>query len=442
MNQGAPEVAERPALPSTSSTAGAAKPAAHGPRGRLWIVVAVLAGIGGAVFFARRSATSDGASGPSGAASASPDARPAPVVVASAEQRDIPIYLEGLGNAVPLATVTVKSQVDGRLDKVLFTEGQRVKKGEALAQVDPRPFVIQLHQAEAALARDGAQSKNAKRNLDRYQTLVGQKLIPQQQVDDQETTFDQAQAAIQSDRATAESARLQLDYARIQSPIDGVTGVRLVDPGNIVHANDASGIVVVTTLDPMAVIFTLPEDDLPRVSKELAAGPLTVEAYSRDAGTRLAVGKVALVDNQVNQATATIRIKALFPNPDNVLWPNAFLKARLLLTIKKGALVVPATAIQRGPQGTFVYLVDAASKANVHPVVVDTTEDEWAILASGLAPGDRVVTEGQNQLRPGAKVAPRAATPPSRDASRAPRSATASPGASGAAPPHAKGSRP
>lgn len=434
MDHGAPETA-----PRTTALHGA-KPAAPANRGRLWLVGVVVAAVaGGGVFLARRSATSANGAGPSGAPSASAEARPTPVVVATAERRDVPVYLQGLGNVVPLATVTVKSQVDGRLDRVLFTEGQHVKNGDVLAQVDPRPFVIQLHQAEAALARDTAQSGNAKRNLDRYQALALQKLIPQQQVDDQQTTFDQAQAALQSDRATAESARLQLDYARIKSPIDGVTGVRLVDPGNIVHANDQTGIVVVTTLDPMAVVFTLPEDDLPRVSKELARGPLSVEAYSRDAGTRLAVGKVALVDNQVNQATATIRIKATFPNPDNVLWPNAFVKARLLLTTEKGALVVPATAVQRGPQGTFVYLVGADTKATVHPVVVGTTEDEWAIVASGLAPGDSVVIEGQNQLRPGAKVSARPAVPPSRGTGGAPEGSSAAPRGS-ARPP--RGARP
>jgi multidrug efflux system membrane fusion protein len=388
---------------------GPAPAARSGPK-RLVLLVVVGAVVAlGVVFFTRKHGAPGAAgAGPAPAGSAGVESRPVPVVIAETAQRDVPIYLEGLGNAVPLATVVVKTQVDGRLDKVLFTEGQSVKKGEVLAQIDPRPYVIALHQAEAAMARDAAQSRNAKRNLERYQNLVAQKLIAQQQVDDQQTMFDQAEAAIASDRTLAENARLQLDYAKIKSPIDGVTGVRLVDPGNIVHPADATGIVVVTQLDPMAVVFTLPEDDLPRISRELAKGPLTVEAYNRDGATKLALGKLSFVDNQVNQQTATVKLKAVFPNPDKALWPNGFIKARLHLTTRQGALTVPASAIQRGPNGTFVYVVDAANKTSVRPVVVDVVEDDLAILQKGLAPGERVVTEGQNQLRPGAIVAPRA----------------------------------
>jgi multidrug efflux system membrane fusion protein len=376
---------------------------------RRWLVLGLFAVLcaGGVIYWRRRApAGSEGAS-PATTASASAESRVVPVVVVKAERRDVPVYLDGLGNAQPLATVTVKSQVDGRLDSVKFTEGKAVKKGEVLAQIDPRPFVIALHQAEATLARDDAQAKNARRNLERYTNLVSQKLIPQQQVDDQQTAYDQALASVAADRTQIASARLSLDYARITSPIDGVTGVRLVDPGNIVHAGDAGGIVVVTQLDPMAVVFTLPQDDLPRVSRELAAGPLTAEAYSRDGDSRLGVGRLQLIDNQVNQATATIRLKAIFPNPDKVLWPNAFIKVRLLLSTIKGAVVVPAQAIQRGPSGAFVYVVDADKKAAMRSVVVDAAPDDIAVIEKGLAAGDDVVVEGQNALRPGAKVAPR-----------------------------------
>lgn len=368
----------------------------------------------GVVFWRRRVPGGSAGASPAAPSSASSESRIVPVVVVKAERRDVPVYLDGLGNAQPLATVTVKSQVDGRLDAVRFKEGQAVKKGDVLAQIDPRPFVIALHQAEATLARDDAQAKNARRNLERYTNLVSQKLIPQQQVDDQQTQYDQAQASLAADRTQIESARLSLDYARITSPIDGVTGVRLVDPGNIVHAGDAGGIVVVTQLDPMAVVFTLPQDDLPRVSRELSAGQLTAEAYSRDGDTRLGVGRLELIDNQVNQATATIRLKAIFPNPDKALWPNAFIKVRLLLSTIKGALVVPAQAIQRGPQGAFVYVVDGEKKAAMRPVVVDAAPDDSAVIEKGLAGGEDVVVEGQNALRPGAKVAPRppVAVPP------------------------------
>jgi multidrug efflux system membrane fusion protein len=391
-----------------------------------WLIgLGLVAGAGALAFVRLRGVPAAGA--PAGSGSPG-EARPVPVVVAIAAKRDVPIYLEGLGNAAPLATVVVRTQVDGRLEKVFYTEGQSVKKGEVLAQIDSRSFAIALRQAEAASARDTATAENAKRNLERYRNLAGQKLIAQQQVDDQQTLHDQAMAALASDRTLADNARLQLDYARIKSPIDGVTGVRLVDPGNIVHASDATGIVVVTQLDPMGVVFTLPEDDLPRVSQELARRPLTVEAYSRDAQRRLAVGTLLLVDNQVNQATATIKLKAVFPNPERSLWPNGFVKARLLLTTKPGALVVPAQAIQRGPKGTFVYVVDASSKAQTRFVTLDATEDEIAVLASGLEAGERVVIEGQSQLRPGAKVAPRA---PAGEGSAA---SPEKPGATGAAP--------
>ena len=391
----------------------------------VFALLALLSAVGVFLWRRRTPATSERA--PSTAASASPEARVIPVAVVKAVRRDVPVYLDGLGNAQPLATVTVKSQVDGRLDSVRFKEGQKVKKGEVLAQIDPRPFVIALHQAEAAMARDDAQAKNARRNLERYTNLVSQKLIPQQQVDDQQTAYDQAQASVAADRTQVESARLSLDYARITSPIDGVTGVRLIDPGNIVHAGDAGGIVVVTQLDPMAVVFTLPQDDLPRVSRELSAGPLTAEAYSRDGDTRLGTGRLELIDNQVNQATATIRLKAIFPNPDKALWPNAFVKVRLLLATLHGALVVPAQAIQRGPQGAFVYVVDAEKKAVIRPVEVDAAPGESAVVNKGLDGGEDVVVEGQNALRPGAKVAPRTPAPPPEKGSASRRTRSASP---------------
>jgi multidrug efflux system membrane fusion protein len=338
-----------------------------------------------------------------GAAEAAAE-RPVAVALAPVIVRDVPVYLEGLGNATPLATVTVKSQVDGRLDKILFTEGQHVKIGDVIAQIDPRPFTIQLHQAEAALARDQSSLANAKLNLDRYTKLREQSLVAQQQVDDQRATADQGEAGVKADQAQIENAKLQLDYARIRSPIDGVTGVRLVDQGNLVHANDTTGIVVVTQLDPMSVIFTLPQDDLDRVGKAMGGGAVTVDAYSRDGVTKLSTGQLQVIDNQVNQATATVRLKATFPNPDNALWPNEFVKIRLLLQTLKAVTTIPAAAVQRGPQGTFVYVVDAEQKANVRPVEVNSVDSQTAVVTKGVNPNEQVVIEGQNQLRPGAKV--------------------------------------
>ena len=334
--------------------------------------------------------------------------RPIPVLVSEAVTRDVPIYLEGLGTVTAYKTVNVRSQVDGRLDKVVFREGQPVKHNEVLAQIDPRPFQILLEQGKAALTRDQAQLDGAKRDLDRYEAVGGQHLLPQQQIDDQRALVAQLTGTVQNDHATIDSAKLQLDYARIKSPIDGVTGVRLVDPGNLVHAADAGGIVVVTQMDPIAVLFTLPQDDLPDVAKQQAAGPLVVEARSRDGAQLLANGQLELIDNQINQGTATMRLKAIFPNPERALWPNQFVKARLRLTVRKGALVIPAVAVQRGPQGAFVYVANG-DQAELRNVGVERIEGEDALISQGLSPGDKVVREGQSQLRPGAKLALREA---------------------------------
>ncbi len=383
-------------------------PTTHGGKANRWILgvmgVVLLGGLG---WWLR-----DRKHGAAVPAAPSAESRVVPVLVATVTKADVPIYIEGLGNVVPLSTVNVRSQVEGRLDRVVFKEGQNVKRGDLLAQIDPRPYMIQLHQGEATLAKDTAQLRNGKLNLERYRSLREQNLIPQQQVDDQQTVVDQSAATILGDQVQVDNARLQLDYARIVAPIDGVTGIRLVDPGNIVHANDATGIVVITQLDPIAVVFTLPEDDLARVSKQLARGPVSVEAYSRDGVSKVGTGQLALIDNQINATTATIRLKATFANADRTLWPNEFIKARLLLTTRKDVLVVPATVVQRGPQGTFAYVVSADKTVAMRPVEVDSTEGETTILAKGLAAGDVVVADGQNGLRPGSKVAPRTAERP------------------------------
>jgi multidrug efflux system membrane fusion protein len=378
---------------------------------RRWVVgLVVAAAVVVAIVVVRGRGRSQGQAG------AAPDARgggdrPIPVLVAPAETRDVPIYLEGLGTVTAYKTVNVRAQVDGRLDRVIYREGQAVKHGEVLAEIDPRPFAILLHQGEAALARDQAQLDGAKRNLERYQAVGGQHLLPQQQIDDQGALVQQLSGTVLADKAQIENARLQLDYARIKSPIDGITGVRLVDPGNIVHAADTTGIVVVTQMDPIAVLFTLPQDDLPDVARAQAQAPLTVDAQSRDGTQTLGTGKLELIDNQINQGTATMRGKAIFPNPDRTLWPNQFVKARLRLTVRQGALVVPAAAVQRGPQGTFVYVVGAGERAELRGVTVDRIEGELALIAKGLVPGERVVREGQSQLRPGAKLGLREAGP-------------------------------
>jgi multidrug efflux system membrane fusion protein len=350
------------------------------------------------------------------ATSASAESRMVPIQVVTASRVDVPVILEGLGNVTPVATVVVRSQVDGRLEKVFFKEGEQVKKGQLLAQIDARPFQILLLQGQASLARDSATLVNAKLDLGRYQTLGDQNLVPRQQVDTQRTLVAQTDAAILADQAQISSAKLNLEYSRITSPVTGVTGVRLVDPGNIVHAADVGGIVIVTQLDPIAVIFTLPEDDQFRISQAMAKGPLNVDAFSRDGVKKLGTGQVLLIDNQINTTTATIRLKATFANADHALWPNGFVKARLVLATTKGALALPNSTIQHGPQGTFVYVMKNDQTVEVRTVEISTIQGDTAIIESGIDVGEKVVSEGQNQLRPGAKVSVRAAPEPSNSA--------------------------
>jgi multidrug efflux system membrane fusion protein len=338
-----------------------------------------------------------------GARSRANEPRAVPVLVEPVRRRTVPVWLEGLGTVSAWQQVTVRSQVDGRLERVFFKEGQRVRAGELLAQIDPRPFLVQLHQAEGALARDRAQLKAGKLDLDRYRQLADRRLIASQQLDQQRGTVGQAEGAVTVDLAAVESARLNLDYCKIRASTDGVVGVRLVDPGNFVRAADPGGLVVLTQLDPAAVFFTLPEDDLPRVTAAQRRGEVSVEAWSRDGASLLGKGKLIVVDNQINQATATLRLKAQLPNPDGKLWPNEFVKARLLVDTLESALVVPAAAVQRGPQGTFVYLVGPDNLAVMRKMDVALTIAEMAVVTD-LAAGDPVVIEGQSLLRPGARV--------------------------------------
>jgi membrane fusion protein, multidrug efflux system len=326
------------------------------------------------------------------------------VTLARVETKDVPIWLEGLGTVAAWQQVTVRAQVDGRLDKVFFTEGQAVHKGDVLAQIDPRPFAAQLHQAEGAQARDRAQLHDAQINLERYRELRAGKLIAQQQVDDQAALAGQAEGAVHADEAQIETARLNLDYAHVRAPIDGVVGVRQVDAGNLVHATDVNGLVVITQIDPTALLVTLPEDVLPQLTAAMARGEVPVEAWSRDGATRLGVGTLLVIDNQINQATATLKLKCKLPNPERKLWPNQFVKARLLVETRKGAIVIPAAAVQRGPQGTFVYLAGPDGKAQQRTVEIAVTVADSAIVQKGLEPGESVVVEGQNQLRPGSTL--------------------------------------
>ncbi len=329
-----------------------------------------------------------------------------PVIVAAAQRRDLPIYLDGLGSVEAFYTVTLKSRVDGEMMEVRFKEGQDVHKGDLLAIIDPRPYQVALAQAEANLAKDKAQLADAKLNADRYTQLVKDGVIPRQQYDTQVALANQLQGGVDSDQAQIDSAKLNITYSQITSPIDGRVGLRLVDPGNIVHAADTGGLLVITQMEPIAVVFTLPEDSLPAVNSATRAGAtLIVKALSRDNGMQIAQGTLLTIDNQIDQTTGTFKLKAVFDNKDRALWPNQFVNARLLIDTKRNATIIPAAAIDHGDQGAFVYRINPKQEiAEVVPVDVGLTQDNLALITSGIAPNDLVVTDGQDRLRAGVRV--------------------------------------
>lgn len=338
-----------------------------------------------------------------------------PVSVAAARRQDMPVYLVGLGSVTPLNAVSLKSRVDGQLVQVAFKEGQHVKKGQLLAVIDPRPFEVQLSQAQASLFRDQAQLRDAKLNYERFKGLLEQSgAMSQQQVDTQAALVDQYEGTVRNDQAQIDNAKLQLTYCHVTSPIDGRIGLRLVDPGNIVHASDANPLLVVTQLEPITAIFTLPEDQLPSVAKRMRSGTLPVEAYSRDNQTKLATGRLLTIDNEIDQTTGTGRLKAEFSNPDGQLWPNQFVNIRLLLDTLKDSIVVPAAAVQRGPQGTYVYVVKPDKSVEVRPVTVAVSQNNLTAIATGLSVNDLVVTDGQDKLHAGSVVETRPAVPTNR----------------------------
>ena len=327
-----------------------------------------------------------------------------PVSVAIVQRQDVPIYLTGLGTVQASFTVGIHSQVDGKLQEVLFTEGQQVKKGDVLAKIDPRLFQAALDQAKAKKAQDVAQFISASKDLERSNTLVKSNITSQQIVDQQQGKVDQLRAMIDADEAMIQTAQTNLDYTTITAPSDGRMGVRLVDPGNIVHANDQGALATLVLTRPSAVLFTLPARTLDDIRAAMARGPVEVTAFDQDNRHALATGTVLLVDNIMDQTTATIRLKAMFPNEDDKLWPGEFVNARVLLETRSNAVVVPSAAIQRGPNGLFIWTVTGKDVADPRPIETGSTYDNLTIVTSGLAGGERIVTDGQYKLQRNATV--------------------------------------
>ena len=337
---------------------------------------------------------------------ANPAGRPVPVAVAQVQKGDMAVHLTGLGTVTALNSVTVKSRVDGQLVRVVFTEGQMVRAGDLLAEIDPRPFQVQLMQAEGQLAKDQAAYQNAQADLKRLQGLVQQGIISRQQLDTQVSSVAQFQAALKSDQAQVESAKLNLVYSRITAPISGRVGLRLVDAGNMVRATDANGLATLAPIQPINVVFAVPADSIQKVmSQNAKAGKLPVEAWDRDLKTRLGAGVLAAIDNQVDPSTGTVRMKALFSNDDKALFPNQFVNAQLLVDTLRGIVIVPTAAVQRSPQGVFVYVVKPDSTVDLRTIEVQGTDGDNTAVTKGLSGGETVVTDGLEKLRPGSKVA-------------------------------------
>jgi membrane fusion protein, multidrug efflux system len=380
--------------------------------GRWWILVLLMVVVaGGWWYFHLRGAQANSAATAAGGNTGNggqPSNIAVPVVVATAHRGDLPVYFNGLGTVTAFNTVTVRSRVDGQIVKINFTEGQYVKEGDALIEIDPRPYQVQLEQAEGQLAKDQAQLKDMQVDYERYRLLFKEGVIPQQQLDTQQAQVGTYEGAIKADVATIDNAKLQITYSHITAPISGRVGLRLVDMGNIVHATDTNGLLVITQLQPIAVLFSLPQDQLPAVIARMRSSKqLDVEAYDRDNSDKIAGGKLLTIDNQIDTTTGTYKLKAVFDNAKNELFPNQFVNVHLLVDTKKNVVLVPTTAILRGPQGTYVFAVDAKNAVAVKNVKVAETTGNLAGVSTGLGDGEVVVIDGQDKLKDGTVVDPR-----------------------------------
>ncbi len=400
MNEAAPTVAPQTEAPKHEAPQiDPPSPSAPGRSRRVFsLALALCLALGGGAYWYKTY-------GPGAKAAAPNQQRKLPVAVAEAKTQDVEVFLTGLGTVTPLNSITIKSRVDGQLMQVLFREGQQVKAGDLLLVIDPRPFQVQLAQAEGQLKRDTALLENARLDLKRYGELIAQGAIARQQYDTQQSLVHQYEGAVATDKATADNARLQITYCRITAPTSGQVGMRLVDPGNMVRSSDATGLLVLNQLSPINVAFTLPEDQLPRVMAKLRAGEkLRVDVYDREQVHMLAQGELASLDNQIDTTTGTVRLKAVFANTGSELYPNQFVNAKLLLEVMKDAVVIPASAVQRGQQGAYVYVLSAEGTVALRPVSVGEAANGLNAVLSGLAAGEKVVVDGADRLRDGAAV--------------------------------------
>ena len=426
----APAPAPVAARPTENANSGKPEPSLrHRRKLWLWIGVVLVLGIGGYVLWSRLAAANAAAAAAKAAAAGPP---PIPVVAATSYKGDIGVYYSGLGAVTPLATVTVRTRVDGQLMSVRYREGDTVHQGDLLAEIDDGPYQAVLTQTQGQLMKDQAALENARIDLVRYQQLVQQKAAPEQQLATQQATVHQDEGVVKVDEGQIQSAKVNLAYCKIAAPVTGRIGLRLVDAGNIVQSSDTNGLVVITQMDPISAIFTISEDQLQVVLKKVAAGQsLTVDAYDRALTTKLAQGSLTTLDNQVDPTTGTLKLRATFQNPKGTLFPNQFINARLLIEEKRGVTLVPTAAVQRNSQATYVYVVNADSTVAVRPIVIGTTEGSNSEVSSGLAPGEVLVMTGVDKVQAGSKVS----------AQIAPAKPTVSPAFLTASPSAKKGSK-